>query len=1251
MLHLNVIGPPSITLDGNPVALPLGKPFGMLCYLAVTGHAIRRDELAELLWPGVPRDKARASTRQALWILRKALGNECFASLDPVELAPDAVRTDVEALRDALASGRAWQARELYTGTFLEAFALPGARPWHAWVEDTREELESRLVGALEALAGECLESGAYEDAIRAASGGLALNPSRLELHRVLIESYLDQGDFASAREALFHAERHLDGIGRAGEMLAELRQRADQPALVSSTERDDGYGFYVEFVGRTAELSRAMETLAAARRSEARVVAISGPPGIGKTRLAMEVLQAAAGGGAQIVRIKCHRAEKGLALGVAGDLAKELLALRGAAGISPASDAVLAGLNPGGGSNGHTPVRQEPAAYADAILDLIHAVAFEGPLAVLVDDLQWVDAESRVLLARVARKLEEESVLLLLTTRDALGAADLLDEGGDLLELGPLDTLEVQELLHLAVEIIPPEAAESVGARIAEASGGNPLFVGEILKRLADDGVVTEADAAWQLDAQRLPDDIPLPTSVQDLIDQRLARLPEESRTLCHILAARSGAQDPTALKTVAGLADAVFLRVLSDLVGRGVLEWVGTSRVDFAHEHLREAFTREGEERSGEAPASVTPLGRAATARRRSVEQAGLRRLTPFRAAALIVLVGSVGGVGWLVWPSEPAPEVLLPVFWSDTNGRGPAILRLTPTGLESAPVEGVGVDPIIGPSGSAAIEVMGPDGIDIAVVDPQGVRTLLTDGPEDERPLDWSPDGRSLLYWAGWQTPSDEYRRDLRILDMEAPENGRSLGIEAVGSSGSGAWSPVGTTIAVVMQDEDVDEWSIQLIDPTGSLVRVLVGGSPPINQLAWSPEGRSLAFASGGPGVQDIHMVDVRTGLEQVVGSDPGKESAPLWLSEGYLAYSLNTQGRPLLVVRAVDQNESFLLEIPGFAGTRPRASVTRYRTSPSSLNQVLRASASTVLEGTGSRWVDRVTIAPNGATATPGEWLDFDVRTSAADSTPIPPLRPIEWRVTDPEVAEVTGPGRVRALRSGTTELVAALPGWRADAAEIVVRDTRVSARPRLLADDWTDGINDSAWQRFGDPLPFTRPDGGPTSGTGAFHNNGDQNYSSGIISRVAFALSEGLTLEVWGQAPFTGQHFEALGLSLTTDFPSSADVSTWTPANAPTAEGPGIVALMDGESRVVRLDSENIPMPRDPGTWHRYAIQLSAGGDVVFLIDGQAQYRYKVDLPEDPDVPLHVVLFGSSLDNDILHGPVRLYEGERYGVR
>ena len=79
-------------------------------------------------WSDVTRDKARASTRHALWILRKALGEKGFLSLDPVELAVDFVRVDVSELRQALATGDLQGARDLAAGSsILEGFGLPGA--------------------------------------------------------------------------------------------------------------------------------------------------------------------------------------------------------------------------------------------------------------------------------------------------------------------------------------------------------------------------------------------------------------------------------------------------------------------------------------------------------------------------------------------------------------------------------------------------------------------------------------------------------------------------------------------------------------------------------------------------------------------------------------------------------------------------------------------------------------------------------------------------------------------------------------------------------------------------------------------------------------------------------------------------------------------------------------------------------------------------------------------------------------------
>ena len=128
---------------------------------------------------------------------------------------------------------------------------------------------------------------------------------------------------------------------------------------------------------------------------------------------------------------------------------------------------------------------------------------------------------------------------------------------------------------------------------------------------------------------------------------------------------------------------------------------------------------------------------------------------------------------------------------------------------------------------------------------------------------------------------------------------------------------------------------------------------------------------------------------------------------------------------------------------------------------------------------------------------------------------IPPLRPVVWHVTDTTVARVLGPGLVRASALGTTQLVAALPGWRADTVQLVVGSVETVERSVALLDDWSGGIDPAVWHVVGDPQPFTRPAGGVSSRSGVFKNNGDENYASGVVSRAGFSLSGGLTLEVW----------------------------------------------------------------------------------------------------------------------------------------
>ena len=73
-------------------------------------------------------------------------------------------------------------------------------------------------------------------------------------------------------------------------------------------------------------------------------------------------------------------------------------------------------------------------------------------------------------------------------------------------------------------------------------------------------------------------------------------------------------------------------------------------------------------------------------------------------------------------------------------------------------------------------------------------------------------------------------------------------------------------------------------------------------------------------------------------------------------------------------------------------------------------------------------------------------------------------------------------------------------------------------------------------------------------------------------------------------------------------------------------------------------------LPDNPEVWHRYAVQLLPTGEVMVFVDGGLFSHTRIDLNAMNTDSIRVVLFGASLDNEILHGEVRVYGGARWGL-
>jgi DNA-binding SARP family transcriptional activator len=609
-------------------AMPVGgQVLLLLGILVLERHAaISRERLASLVWPdGLPRTwepslRVLVSKVRALF---SAVGitdpRSVSAAFGCYQLRlPPGVDVDVEAAARALAAAReADQAGDHDAAARLAGQAthvlrwplLPGVTG--GWVEARRAELRGDLLRGLELLATAALAAGRPQEAVTPAAEAVALEPYHEPAARLLITAHSSAGNRAQALlayEALRHRLADDLGVDPDAEtqacyltLLRESAQREQHgpPAPRATASRaaplppalDAGSA---PFVGRITELDELRRHWRDVLDGTPVLAVVSGEAGIGKTRLAAECARIVAASGARVLYGRCERDltypfepfARALgtyvdslpvadAVGALGPLAGELTRLL------PGLAERVPGLAPAPAPDPAT----SRSWLVDAICQAITAAAQRSPVLLVIDDLQWSSEPTRQAVRRLVETVRSGRVMVIGTWRGA-GYHALLGEAIDqaraswrVAELS-LAGLGLDEVAELATGLHLPAA---VAAETHRRSGGNPLFVGQLLRHVAGGHSVDD-----------------LPDTVRDSVLATVAALPTEAHAVLSAAAVVGDAADVGLLVAVTGLSEDAVVDAVDAALGSGLLraDADDTDRVCFLHHLVRSAL---GDELSG--------------------------------------------------------------------------------------------------------------------------------------------------------------------------------------------------------------------------------------------------------------------------------------------------------------------------------------------------------------------------------------------------------------------------------------------------------------------------------------------------------------------------------------------------------------------------------------------------------------------------------------------------------------------------
>lgn len=631
VIQILLLGPPEILQNKQSIAIPQSNARAFLLFLAARGSFVPEEEILALFWEGKPRTSARRRLGDTVRVLRRLLNDPEAIIVEggAVTLNPLKFKVDLKEFQDLIDQAGAvpWQSpREIPLPQETYNLLVRATRLWRGprllpnirlskkpalleWVMRDARKMEHLHGFILERLSDHAYAAGDLEESRQWARYALANDPLNEDLHYRVMRCMVESGRATEARqyfnylEAVMRQELNTTPSPKLVELYRRVRAQNARSAFstrqlnwnLRSTLR-------VPFIGRRDLLEKLQREML-----RGGAFFIFGESGQGKTRLLQEFTSQATGSPRLLLTL-CRPAENNLPFQPIIELlrnnvqADEWLALdttwvRLLSLLLPELEMMRPDIErPPVEFAPDAPPEQARALLFEAIRQVFLLAACDGPLLFCLDDIQWIDEASLATLGYLLERPPfDRQALLIATARveeknphlEHLLASLQQSRHVRQVRLSQLDLPEVSALSAYVLGNVPSEAFI---LKLKTDTGGNPLFLLEILRALL------EGEPGFD---PACPAHFPISDTLHTLIQARLHKLSAPAHQALEVAAVAGIEFDPQIIGEVLHRSESELVSLLEELEERALIEpdpsAFGEVLYRFIHSKIREVLLQE--------------------------------------------------------------------------------------------------------------------------------------------------------------------------------------------------------------------------------------------------------------------------------------------------------------------------------------------------------------------------------------------------------------------------------------------------------------------------------------------------------------------------------------------------------------------------------------------------------------------------------------------------------------------------------